>query len=92
MDLAERSFDGLRIYAAALPASASVGFHAAVVVLAPRADDGRRAELFRDECLLGGRGWMDPDGALAFALEAGQAAVLAQRGLAGRLRAAPAPA
>lgn len=80
MHLAERTFEGCRIYAAALPISASAGFHAAVVVTAGQ-PTGRRKELFRDEHLLDGRVWMDPEGALQFAVEAGQAAIMAQQHL-----------
>ena len=85
MELVERSFEDLHIQAAAVPARGSRGFHAAVVVLAPRSMTGRRVELFRDDCLLGGRVWMDPGGALAFALDAGRAAILARRGRASHL-------
>jgi len=80
MHLAEHTFEGCRIYAAALPAPASAGFHAAVVVTAGQ-PTGMRRELFRDEHLLDGRVWMDPEGALQFAVEAGEAAILAQRHL-----------
>ena len=72
--LAERPFPGGRIYAAALRAANSPGFHAAVVVMASVAL-GKRCELFRNEALLDGRVWLDPERALKFALEAGQAAV-----------------
>lgn len=78
MHLAERPIPGGRIYAAATPARGSRGFHAAVVVMAGTGP-GQRCELFRDEQLLGGRVWIDPDGAVQFALEAGEAVVLAQR-------------
>jgi hypothetical protein len=79
MHLAERAFDACRIYAAALPAPGSLGFHAAVVVKTERAVQGKRLEVFRDERLSDGRVWMSPEGALEFALEVGQAAVSAQR-------------
>jgi len=49
------------------------------VVVTRRPAAGRRIEVFRDERLLVGRVWMDPEGALAFALDAGQAAITAQR-------------
>ena len=79
MHLAERTFEACRIYAAALPAPGSLGFHAAVVVRTERAVRSQRLEVFRDERLNDGRVWMSPEGALEFALEAGQAAVSAQR-------------
>jgi len=78
MHLAKCAFEACRIYAAALPAPGSLGFHAAVVVKTERAICGQRMEVFRDECLDDGRVWMCPEGALAFALEVGQAAVSAQ--------------
>ena len=78
MHLAERTFEACRIYAAALPAHGSLGFHAAVVVRTERAVRGQRLKVFRDERLNDGRVWISPEGALAFALEAGQAAVSAQ--------------
>ena len=83
MHIAEQPIPGGRIYAAATPARGSRGFHAAVVVMAGTVP-GQRRELFRDEQLLGGRVWMDPDGAVEFALEAGEAAVLAQRAVPAR--------
>jgi len=92
MNLAERAFGGCRIYAAAVAAPRSQGFHAAVVVKAAGSGPGAQAELFRDECLHGGRVWMDPAAALAFALDAGQAAVVAQRGWQAHLAGATHPA
>ncbi len=81
MHLAERVFEGFRIYAAALQVPRSLGFNAGVVVKAEPAVEGRRAEVFRDERLDDGRVWMDPDCALSYALDVGQAAVSAQRAL-----------
>ena len=54
------------------------GFNAVVVVKNARAGADLGREVFRDERLLHGRVWMDASGALDFALEAGQAAVVAQ--------------
>jgi hypothetical protein len=81
MNLAECTFEGCRIYAAAKDIPGSSGFHAAVVVMDGWRQGVARSELFRDECLQDGRVWLDPQGALAFALEAGQSAILAQRAL-----------
>ena len=79
MNLAECTFEGCRIYAAAKDIPGSSGFHAAVVVMDGWRQSVARSELFRDECLQDGRVWLDPQGALAFALEAGQAVIYAQR-------------
>lgn len=64
-----------------LTLTGSLGFHAAVVVKTERAIRGQRMEVFRDESLNDGWVWMCPEGALAFALKAGQAAVSAQMAL-----------
>lgn len=87
MNLAERTFEGCRIYAAASDIPGSNGFHGAVVVMAGWSDVCRRKEVFRDECLENGRVWLDPQGALAFALQAGQSAIVAQRALTEHRRA-----
>ena len=78
MNVSERVFEGCRIYAAAIPVPGLQGFNAAVVVKNTQAGADLGREVFRDERLLDGRVWMDASGALNFALEAGQAAVLAQ--------------
>ena len=87
MNLAERTFEGCRIYAAASDIPGSTGFYGAVVVMAGWRDVRGRKEVFRDECLENGRVWLDPQGALAFALEAGQSAIVAQRALTEHRRA-----
>ncbi len=78
-ELEERALEGCRIYAAALDVRGSNGFHAAVVVMTGRTSDGARTEVFRDDCLLDGRIWLDPAIALGFALQVGEAAIVGQR-------------
>lgn len=85
MNLAERSIEGCRIYAAALAAPGLTGVNAAVVVMTCESQTQQRREVFRDECLLDGRVWLDPQVALEFALEAGHAAIVAQRALGAQL-------
>lgn len=56
MHLAERSFQACRIYAAALPAPGSSGFHAAVVVKSERTVRGQRMEVFTSPATFNGLG------------------------------------
>ncbi len=91
MHVAEREVPGHRIYAAALVAEdwspAGQRFHAAVVVVRSIPGSTDREEVFRDERLDDGRMWADPEHALQFALEVGDAAVRAQAWLAEQLLA-----
>ncbi len=91
MHVAEQDVPGHRIYAAALVADdcspAGLGFHAAVVVIRLNSGSTDREEVFRDERLDDGRTWTDPELALQFALEVGDAAVRAQAWLAEQLLA-----
>lgn len=86
MHVAEQDVPGHRIYAAALAAEdgspLGQGFHAAVVVVRLNSGSTEREEVFRDERLDDGRTWTDPEQALQFAQEVGEAAVRAQAWLA----------
>jgi hypothetical protein len=91
MHVAEQEVPGHRIYAAALVAEdcspAGLGFHAAVVVVRLNSGSTDREEVFRDERLDDGKTWTNPELALQFALEVGEAAIRAQAWLAEQLLA-----
>jgi hypothetical protein len=62
------------VYAAALGRPGVAGYQAAVVVTCAVSTGREHEEVFRDEALDGGKVWVSPDEALAFALDAGKAA------------------
>jgi hypothetical protein len=74
MNVAERTVGHCVIHAAALDATASSGYHAAVVVTCTYDNRHERDEVFRDERLEDGRVWRSPDEAIAHALAIGEAA------------------
>lgn len=91
MHVAELVVECHHVYAAAIGAEdcspADQGFYAAVVVVRQRHGSHPREEVFRDERLDDGQVWEDPDVALQFALEVGEAAIHAQAWLAEHLMA-----
>lgn len=91
MHVAELACQGHRIYAAAIAredcSRADHGFHAAVVVIRHGTGSTAREVVFRDEQLEDGKLWEDPEQALQFALEVGEAAIRAQAWLAAYLMA-----
>lgn len=74
MNVAERVVGHCVVHAAALDASASCGYHAAVVVTCKHDPGGGRDEVFRDERLEDGKVWESPVEAISYALDVGEAA------------------
>ncbi len=98
MHVAERPVEGHRIYAAAIAVERGESqgerdrSYAGVVVVRMPAGSDVREEVFRDEQLDDGRVWADPEQALQFALEVGEAAIRAQAWLVGQMAERPVPA
>lgn len=68
----ERNEGDYRIYAGAIEAPVGQGYLAAVVVKRVRgASKHSTTEAFRDESLACGHRWMEPGGALAYAISKG---------------------
>jgi len=74
MHFTEHHEGDLRIYAGAIEAQASDGYHAAVIVHRVRPGDGAAPmEVFRDDRLCGGYAWPTPEAAMSFAVQRARA-------------------
>lgn len=87
--LAELTLRGFRVFAAAVPVPFSCGFRAATSVLRTN-EDGLPVEVvFTGTALEDGQVWPGPTGAVQFALQVAEAAVLNhERGAAARVEEA----